>query len=197
MSTGTTPSASGTSSLAHATVAIRSGLDSTVVWPKACSTVTGKASSAGAVAAGVVSSEADESSSESPQAARVSGAASAAVAARRRRRLRDRLQVRVGKPTLTYSAGNASPRASLGGHGTGCTLEAVRGPRCRRGRGGGRLGSVLVGGREPVRAAGPDTVTTGQVALDIAPRLAINAERTWNLTSRLTSYDAFAAASGS
>jgi hexosaminidase len=39
----------------------------------------------------------------------------------------------------------------------------------------------------------PETATVGQVAADLAPRLAITAERAWNQTSRVAVYEEFAA----
>src|SRR5689334_19959723 len=82
------PRASGTSWLAHCTVATRSGFFSTTVSPRACLTVIGNEASAAAVV-----SESELSASESelpPQAASTRAAAVATAPVIRRRRANTR-----------------------------------------------------------------------------------------------------------
>jgi hexosaminidase len=51
--------------------------------------------------------------------------------------------------------------------------------------------SRVAGAKMHVWLDEPDSATAAEVARDLAPRLAITAERAWNLTSRVTDYDDF------
>ena len=77
MPTGTTPSASGTSWLAHATVATRSGRSSIVVVPYTCSIDTGNVDSALLDSSTAGAAASAESSSLPPHAVRASANAAA------------------------------------------------------------------------------------------------------------------------